>query len=66
MPKITLEFENEKLAEEFVRWYYVKDGCDAFTDTLKSRNVIVTSDHCRVRWARPTRTFTHTMGSRIR
>lgn len=66
MHKITLEFESEELAEEFVGWYYDGGGCDSFTDALGYRNVVIYPFHCRVGWSRPTRTFTHNMGSRIR
>lgn len=62
MPTITLEFETEKLADEFVGWYYDGGGCDAFTDALGCRDVVNYPAFCHVGWDRTTKTFDHTLG----
>lgn len=61
MPKITLEFDNEQLAKEFVGWYYDGGGCDAFDDALTCRDVVVHPAFCHVGWDRATKTFSHTL-----
>lgn len=49
MLTVTLEFETEKLAEEFVGWYYDGGGCDAFVDALGCRDVVTYPAFCQVR-----------------
>jgi hypothetical protein len=49
MLTITLEFETEELAQEFVGWYYDGGGCDAFSDALGCRDVVVYPEFCDIR-----------------